>query len=46
MYIELIIAPIVPNIIKQTAAKDIAMSLYPNGFIRKLALAPNIKKVP
>lgn len=44
--IELRIAPTVPNSINPTAPKDICRSLYPYGFIKKLALDPNIKNVP
>lgn len=35
-------APPTPNRIRKIAAIEIDKSLYPNGFIRKLALAPKI----
>jgi hypothetical protein len=46
MKIDASTAPAAPNRISPTADSDMLTSLNPNGFIRKLALAPKMRKVP
>ena len=45
-YIELRMAPIVPNMMRPIAAIEISRSEAPKGFMRRLALEANVWKLP